>query len=113
MIGEYCVQIARLAIGQQRDVSRIHVVAVVLKPLAAADIFREDEELSRHRIVARGSYTIRKERKLRPRSSRSSHAMQLRHIAEPRIDQHFTLRRIPIEKGSAANLGVSVGLLRN
>ena len=55
---------------------------------------------------------IREERQLLPRAARHLHEVKLRRISEPRGNQHFAPRRMPIRKAGGAKRRVSPRSLR-
>ena len=108
VIGEAGAEVARFAVGQQRNVARSEIVAVELEPLAAADIFGEDEVIAIRSVVSAGD-AIRKECKLGARSARHFDEVHLWHVGKAGGNEHFAPCRVPILE--AAELAILVSLL--
>src|SRR5262249_29516125 len=99
MIGKNPARIARLAVSEQGHLAVSEVIAIVLKPLAATDVFAKNKVIA-VRPVMRASCPVGEKGELSPRASRHLHQMDLRDVGKPSRDQHFSPNRIPIQQGS-------------
>ena len=94
----------------KRNVARSEIVAVELEPLAAADIFGEDEVIAIRSVVSAGD-AIRKECKLGARSARHFDEVHLWHVGKAGGNEHFAPCRVPILEAGGAELAILVSLL--
>src|SRR5216684_3570804 len=108
MVCKTRTEISRLAVRQQSNVSVGQVVAVVLEPLAAANIFAEDEIIPCSRTVSRRGHTVRKESELGARSVRHFQDVYLGHVGKTCPNQHLAPRGVPVIKRGRAKFSVAL-----
>src|SRR5262249_60938884 len=112
MIGKNPARIARLAVSEQGHLAVSKVIAIVLKPLAATDVFAKNKVIA-VRPVMRASRPVGEKGELSPRASRHLHQMDLRDVGKPSRDQHFSPNRIPIQQGSGTKLAILICFVCN
>jgi len=93
----------------QEAENRLHVIAIKLEPLPAANVFRENEIASLG-LELRAQNAIRIERHLLARPTGRLHQVHLRDIAKARPNQHLVLGRIPPEQTCGTELAITARL---
>src|SRR5262249_14942098 len=101
--------ISGLAVSQEGDFAIRKLIAIILKPFASAYILAEDK-IAAVRTKAGSASAIRKESQLGARTTWRLDNMNLGNISKARGNEHFPVRRVPIQKRRATKLGVLVRL---
>ena len=104
--------VSRFSVGQQSDVARGEIVAIVLRKFVSTDALRQNDVIAVHRIKGRAVHAVRKKSQLRARAARLSDKVKLVGIREPREDQHLTALRMPVLENRGARLGITADLFR-
>ena len=105
--------VARLAVGEQRDLAGRAHEAVELVELAAARVLGEDERVAVFGAVRGARHAVREERQLRARRARRLDLVHLRRVAEAGDDEHLAPRRVPGVEGGRTQLRVAAGRRRD
>src|SRR5215831_12438331 len=114
LVGPPWTGIARLAVGQKRNVAGGQVIAVELEELAPADVFLEDERISLYRFVldAAGD-AVREEGELRTCAAGELDLMHLRRIRKAGGDQHLAAHWMPAGEARRPKIAVTLHGLGN
>src|SRR5262249_15272521 len=88
--------VARFSVCKQRAFARLRVVAEVLIPLPAANIFLEQQIVAALGMIGTAVYRFREKRQLLPRAAGHFDYVRLERVSEPCSYDHFPPRWMPI-----------------
>src|SRR5580692_891439 len=109
----YCVSVARLAVGEKRDIAARNIVAIELKKLATSHVLGEYERIIFRRRIMGASDTIGIESQLGACSARHLHQMNLVGISETRGDQNLAFYGIPTVESRSAKVAIALHRFRD
>src|SRR5262249_18592561 len=113
MLGETRAQVARLAVCQQSHFAVGHIIAIELEPLAAANVFAENEEAVIFWRELGSRSAVGKECKLRACPAWHFDKVDLWHISKASADQHLAPRGVPAAETGGPELAILVCFLRD